>query len=215
MNTKEIRKIKESLTLTKRQRSIIVGLILGDGHLETRDKGRTYRLKVEHSLEQEDYTKWLFNEFRDWIPASKPYIKVRKSGQKSTGFTTYSHGVLRFYGKAFYSDDGVKFIPKMIKKVLTPLSVAVWFMDDGSRKSLKHNAYNIHTLGYTKKDLRILQGALEDNFDIETSLHSQRGKYWRMYIPSNSAKQFTELIKKYVQLIQSMQHKLVTKLPKK
>ena len=215
MNTKKIREYKKTLKMTRRQRAIVVGLLLGDGHLETRDNGRTYRLKVEHSLTQRDYTQWLFNEFKNWIPASKPYVKVRKSGQESTGFTTYSHGALRFYGKVFYSDDGIKFVPKMIKKILTPLGVAVWFMDDGSRKSLKHNTYNIHTLGYTKKDLRLLQSALEDNYEIKTRLHRQKGKYWRIYISSNSAKKFTELINKYVQPIRSMRHKLVTKLPKK
>ena len=214
MNTNEIKKAKEGVTLTKRQRAIIVGLILGDGHLETMNNGRTYRLKVEHSLEQEDYTKWLFSELRDLIPASKPYIKVRKSGQKSIGFTTYSHGTFRFYGKAFYPGGAAKRIPKMIKKLLTPLGVAVWFMDDGSRKSLRHSTYNIHTLGYSKKDLKVLQSALKDNFDIKTTLHSQKGKYWRIYIPSDSAEKFTDLIKGYVQPIQSMQHKLVTNCPK-
>lgn len=40
--------------LTEQQREITVGLLLGDGHLETRTNGRTYRLKVEHSEEQID-----------------------------------------------------------------------------------------------------------------------------------------------------------------
>jgi hypothetical protein len=56
MNIKEIEEIKKNLKLTKKQRGIIVGLLLGDGHLETQNNGKTYRLKVEHSLEQKDYT---------------------------------------------------------------------------------------------------------------------------------------------------------------
>jgi hypothetical protein len=47
-------KIK-SLKLTQKQCEIITGLILGDGHLETRTNGKTYRLKVEHSIKQKDY----------------------------------------------------------------------------------------------------------------------------------------------------------------
>ena len=166
-------------------------------------------------MHQEDYTKWLYSEFKDWIPAGAMYKKVRIGGQESTGFTTYSHGALRFYGKAFYDADNVKRIPKTIKKLIKPIGVAVWFMDDGSRKSSKHKTYNIHTLGYTKKELVILQEVLTEVFSIETKLHSQKGKYWRMYIPSHSATKFTELIGAYVKPIASMQKKLVTTTPKK
>lgn len=215
MNTKEIREHKKTLKLNKKQRDIIVGLLLGDGHLETQDNGRTYRLKVEHGMQQKDYVDWLYSEFKDWIPANTLYKKVRKNGQESTGFTTYSHGALRFYGKAFYDVNNVKYIPKTIKKLIKPMGMAVWFMDDGSRKSLRHNTYNIHTLGYTKKDLALLQEVLKELFGIETKLHSQKGKYWRMYIPASSTNRFTELIEEYVKPIKSMQKKLVTTLPKK
>jgi len=214
MNTKKIREWKKSLKLTQRQRDILVGLLLGDGHLETQNGGRTYRLKVEHSLEQTDYVNWLFSEFVEWIVAKKPYHKERANGQKSIGFTTCSHGALRFYAHQFYSKEQ-KQIPKSIKKLLNPISVAVWFMDDGSRKSNRHSAYIIHTLGFSKQDLEVLQRAIEEKFLIATTLHRQKEKYWRLYIPSESAALFTKIIAEYVLPIQSMRKKLVTKMPKK
>ena len=210
MNTKEIQKIKEELKLSKRQKDIIVGLLLGDGHLETQNNGKTYRLKVEHSLAQSDYVDWLYNEFRDWIPQEKPYVKNRKKGLQSTGFTTYSHGSLRFYGQQFYSKNGKKHIPKLIKKLFSQIGLAVWYMDDGSLKSKRHKTYNIHTLGYSRKDLEILQKALQDKFGLETSLHKQKEKYLRIYIPARSAIKFTETIRPYVENISSMKCKLVT-----
>jgi hypothetical protein len=214
MNTKEIREKKLNLKPTKRQRDILVGLLLGDGHLETQNNGKTYRLKVEHSLEQNDYVEWLFDEFREWILAEKPYVKKRKNGQQSIGFTTYSHAAFRFYAYQFYP-KGKKTIPKIIKKFLSPISIAVWFMDDGSRKSNKHKSYIIHTLGFSKQDLKILQIAIQDKFAIATSLHSQKKKYWRMYILSESSGKFVEIIRKYVYPIKSMRKKLVTQMPKK
>ena len=48
MNTKEIREYKNTLKLTDIQKSILIGTLLGDGHLETQDEGKTYRLKIEH-----------------------------------------------------------------------------------------------------------------------------------------------------------------------
>ncbi len=208
MNTKEIREQKRELKLTDRQRAIIVGLILGDGHLETQDKGKTYRLKVEHAESQGDYVHWLFNELREWIPATEPYVKVRANGERNVGFNTYSHASLRFYGHQFYEKK--KRIPRMIAKLIEPISIAVWYMDDGSRKSARHHTYNIHTLGYSKEDLELLQDMFKKKFGIEAVMHRQKEKYWRLYIPSESATSFGVLIDEYVRPIKSMAHKLIT-----
>ena len=65
------------------QRSILVGLLLGDGHLETITRDRTYRLKVEHSLKQKEYVDWLYEQFKDFVSAA-PYTKERElKGKKS------------------------------------------------------------------------------------------------------------------------------------
>ena len=53
--------------MNKEQRSIVVGTLLGDGHLETQNQGRTYRLKIEHSIKQKDYTDWLYQNFKSWV----------------------------------------------------------------------------------------------------------------------------------------------------
>lgn len=209
MNTKEIQERKLGLMLTDRQRAIIVGLLLGDGHLETQNNGRTYRLKVEHGQSQTDYVRWLFQELREWIPAKEPYVKIRSDGTRNVGFNTYSHGSLRFYGQQFY-ENKQKRMPKLISKMIEPISIAVWFMDDGSRKSMRHLNYIIHTLGYSRQDLEIAKKAFQIRFGIEVALHKQKEKYWRLYIPSTSAKQFESLIGEYVHPITSMKHKLVT-----
>lgn len=209
MNTKEIRERKIGLNLAQKQGDIITGLLLGDGHLETQNSGRTYRLKVEHGALQRDYVEWLFGELREWIPATAPYMKLRKSGVVNYGFTTYSHEVLCFYGQQFY-EGKKKVIPALIERMLTPLSLAIWFMDDGSRKSAKHRTYIIHSLGYSKEDLLRVQDTLQKKFGLNVALHQQRGRYWRLYIPSESARMFEQLTKEYIRPIASMDHKLVT-----
>ena len=209
MNTKEIREQKAGLKLSEKQRNIIVGLLLGDGHLETQNGRQTYRLKVEHGALQRDYVKWLFHELREWIPAKEPYMKLRANGVVNYGFATYSHGALRFYGQQFY-EGKKKVIPVLIERMLTPLGLAIWFMDDGSRKSAIHKTYIIHSLGYTKSDLLRIQSVLQKKFGLKVALHQQKGRYWRLYIPSESAREFEQLTKEYIQPIASMGHKLVT-----
>ena len=205
MNTKEIREYKKTLKLNDLQRSILVGTLLGDGHLETRDEGKTYRLKIEHQLLQNDYTEWLYDHLKEWIGGGI-YRKL-KTQKEYVGFTTYSHGAFRFYGQQFYVNRK-KIIPKMIGKLLDPLSIAIWFMDDGSWKSKKHKTFIIHTLGFTKSDLELVQKVLETKFKIKTSLHRQKEKYWRLYINSESAKDFENIIRPYTSIIGSMKAKM-------
>jgi len=200
--------------LSEEQREIVVGLLLGDGHLETRTCGRTYRLKVEHSETQLDYVLWLYSKFNNLCAQSDVYRRVRSDGRVSVGFTTRTIGNFRFYGQQFYVDNK-KRIPPMIHKLLTPQGLAIWFMDDGSRKSNKHKTYNIHTLGYTKTELEMIGDIINDLFGIEVTLHKQRNDSYRLYIGSNSAGNFTELVQPFVQIIPSMWKKLVNEMPKK
>ena len=46
-HSRDIEEYKQHLKLTRTQREVLVGLLLGDGHLETQNGGRTYRLKIE------------------------------------------------------------------------------------------------------------------------------------------------------------------------
>ena len=213
MNTKEIREYKKTLTLSDIQRSILVGTLLGDGHLETRDGKKTYRLKVEHQILQRDYIEWLYKQFREWV-RSGICSRVKKNGKRYVLFQTYSHGVFRFYAQQFYS-NGTKNIPKLISKLLDPIALAVWFMDDGSWKSDNHKTFIIHTLGFKRKDLKIIQSVLLKKFGVATCLHRQKGKYWRLYIKSESADVFRKLVEPYTSQVPSMKTKMGNMKPKK
>ena len=89
--------------------------------------------------------------------------------------------------------------------MLSPLSLAIWFMDDGSLKSIKHRAYIIHTLGYDLSELQIMEKALMEKFGIKIKIHKQYNK-WRIYIPAESYEKFRKLIKSHI--IESMKYKL-------
>ncbi len=213
MNTKEIRDYKQHLKLTDLQRSILVGTLLGDGHFETQDQGKTYRLKIEHQRAQKDYLEWLYEQFKEWVGNGIQH-RIKKNGREYVLFNTYSHGSFRFYAQQFYVNRK-KVIPKLIKKLLDPIALAVWYMDDGSWKSNHHNTFIIHTVGFVKKDLERIQDALKENFELETSLHKQKQKYWRLYVKSKSSETFRRIIEPYTSHIPSMQKKMGNKMPKK
>ncbi len=205
MNVKKLEEYKKGLKFTAKQRALLIGLVLGDGHLETQN-GRTYRLKVEHSIKQKDYTDWLYQNFREWVN-QPPKPRVKGSFGKSItsyGFTTYTTGFLRFYAQQFYAGKK-KIIPVRIEKLLTPQALAIWFMDDGSWKSDHHKTYIIHSLGYSKNELVLVAKTLNKKFGINAGIHRQYDK-WRIYIYSDSAEKFRKLVEPY--MIPSMRYKL-------
>ena len=204
MRTKEIENYKKNLELTSEQRDIIVGLTLGDGHLETQNNGKTYKLKIEHSVFQKEYLDWLYKKFQNWVRMT-PKLRIKNNKPFSYHFSTYSHELLKFYGKQFYNNKK-KIIPDNIEELLTPLSLAIWFMDDGSLKSKRHNAYVIHTLGFQRNELERIQLVLNKKFGIEAMLHKQKEKYLRLYIPSTSAEKFRNIVTPYI--IPSLKYKL-------
>ena len=110
-------------------------------------------------------------------------------------FQTRSVGEFRFYGQIFYDKNGKKVIPRFISKLLTPLALAVWFMDDGSCKSKQHKALILNTQCFSKKDLKLLIEAFDKCFGIETKLRSQKEGY-QLMIPR--PEKFIELILPYL-----------------
>jgi len=51
--------MNKKIKITPKQKQIIIGKILGDGHLETVNE-KTCRLKIEHSYKQRAYVDWLY-----------------------------------------------------------------------------------------------------------------------------------------------------------
>ena len=195
-------------------RSVLVGTLLGDGHLETQNGGRTYRLKIEHSVKQREYTQWLYKHLKNWVLQSpKEKTKVVK-GKTYTNiwFSTISDGKFRFYGQQFYDEVGKKHVPPRIDKMLTPLALAVWFMDDGSSKSKQHKALILNTQCFSKREHKLLINALSEKFEIEANLRPQKEGY-QLIIPR--PERFIELIRPY--LLTSFYYKLganSNKMPK-
>jgi hypothetical protein len=73
-------------------------------------------------------------------------------------------------------------------------------MDDG-QKHVSGFVYN--TSGFTLKDVKLLQAALKENWDLDTSIHSRN----RLYINASSKDKFIELVKPH--LHSSMLYKII------
>lgn len=113
--------------LTEEQRDVLLGSLLGDGHLLERGV-----FKVSHYQEQFDYLVQLHAILRPHVLPVYYEEKEMDNGRLTFafGFQTVQHEWLKAIRSVFYP-DGVKVFPESVLLALTPRSLAYWYFDDG------------------------------------------------------------------------------------
>ena len=199
----EMRALKKSLVLSEYQKAIVIGTILGDGCLCDNWSKTNYRLKMSHSIKQQEYVLWKYSVLKNWI-LTEPKIHEKT---KSITIRTISHPELTDLHAIFYQDKK-KIIPQNIEDLLSPIALAVWFMDDGNavrHKSGDIYAYNLNTQSFDRPEHQILIKVLRDKFDLHPNINKNNGSL-RLYIGVKDKINFANLIKDYI--VPSMQYKI-------
>nr|YP_009130580.1 putative LAGLIDADG homing endonuclease [Tydemania expeditionis]CEO91110.1 putative LAGLIDADG homing endonuclease [Tydemania expeditionis] len=195
------------MELTSIEHSIILGTLLGDGFLQKR--GQKARLRICHSWKQKEYVDWKYQQLiRLCQRTQKPIFSQRPTGQIYS-FSTQSEKILLNYYDLFYN-NGLKTIrPSLINSITDPLSLAVWWLDDGNAR-LDCYSGRLATQAFSLKEHKILQQLLFKNFEIQTNIvkHSIYKKQYYLYIPSRFFSKLVLLIRPYVQLIPTLLYKL-------
>jgi hypothetical protein len=201
MYSREIEAKKSSMKLSDLQRETLVGLLLGDAHLETQNRGRTYRVKFEYSVKNSEYAMHLYDLFREWV-LTPPKNKVDGT-HDNIWFQTVSHPSFRFYAHQFY-DGKKKVVPKNIHRFLSARSIAYWYMDDGSIKSRESKGVFFNTQCYTRNEITRLIAALKD-INLDCSEREQK-EGPQIYVSGKSFETFRNMVDPYI--LPSMRYKI-------
>lgn len=186
------------VNLSKRQQAILIGTLLGDGCLEV--NGQNVRLKIDHNINQKQLTDWIFSEFKKFC-SKEPYfldqIDVRTNKvYHHYRFSTLNSYIFNQFHRTFYLLKH-KIVPTNIRNLLTnPLSLAVWYMDDGFRRRDCNGLY-LCSSAFNKREQLLLLEVLKKNFNIDAKVHYAAGNA-RIYISAAYAKQFCNLVRKFV-----------------
>lgn len=192
--------------LSQRENDILIGMILGDAHV--RALKHESRVEVTHSEKQKDYLFWKYSNLKRWV-ISKPHLckiydKRYNKVYTQWRFRTKSHKAFSYLRNLFYS-KGKKIVPKEIADFLkSPLSLAVWFIDDGGRRNDCYGLF-LNTLSFTKKENLLLAKVSKKNFSINARIH-WIGDGFRLYVPSNNSVKFCKIVSPHI--LDSFRYKL-------
>ena len=198
------------MKLSKRQKAIIYGLALGDGYLQKTGRFNA-RVRLEHSEKQREYVWWL-RERLATVFASKPtrLSRIHPKTGKTYYYLRLQSNSSPWLGKLrvqFYDLSGKKRVPQQISSFLSsPLSLAVWYMDDGYYYARDKSAH-FYLPQYPEADARRLIGALQANFSLAPSLYCRPDRRsCQLTLTGDNLRRLTKIINPY--LIPSMRYKL-------
>lgn len=198
-------KNQKSTIMDNRIKEILFGSLLGDGQLEMAPRANNARFGFTQSEAQKSYFLSVLNELSIICSGN---FRVSSYTDKRTGKTYKS---LSFWSRAlpvlnefyigFYNGKA-KAVPSDLS-LLTPLALAHWVAQDGSRGTSK--GLYLCTDSFSHADVVRLSQYLMDRYQIKCSIH-KAGKNFRIYVLAKYVESVKTLILPYMH--ESMLYKL-------
>lgn len=188
------------------QAQLFDGMLLGDSSLESRSGSSRAALRTTHCAKQRG---WLEAKYAALPCFEKSNVSATARGQLRQ--SAWSHPWLEEQRERWYP-NGRKIVPANLE--LSALTVAAWYMDDGSlgvRRYIANDGENreyhvamFATCGFTYEDqLRLAQ--LLTAWGVETHVQRQ-GEYCSLYVGAKAARILFDRIAPYV--VPDMRYKL-------
>ena len=199
--------------LSDQQFQVVLGSLMGDGNLSPNRRDRNgVRFRLGHGVKQAEYLEWK----TALMGNIKHSVSENAKGARFVDFTPLPE--LAELQRAMYLGDGKKFLSEEYLKALTPLALAIWYMDDGSF-TVRSKGLQERTAGGSgrieicveamSEGSRVrLRDYLRDThgLDVRLRLSGAAGKAVLVFSTASTAK-FQELVAPY--MAPSMEHKLL------
>jgi len=193
------------LIVNDKQLEFLSGCILGDGSILKRGA-----IQIEQGEKQKEYLLWKYEQLKPLV-STKP-IRLTRKNKNGTINSSYRFVLRQFFRpwrRKIYR-NGKKVINDEILRNFSPLSLAIWYMDDGCLRSTSQVI--LCTDCFSKNSIRKLRKFLMDKWEIETRIKLKREPainkvYQRLTIGSVSMVKFFDIIRSYI--IPSMSYKIL------
>lgn len=185
----------------------VIGTVLGDSSLIKKKRSHVAYFKCRHCKKQLQLIK-----FKEAIVKQIHPTKTNLK-QSSRGDYQLNTNCIIYYDKLFnkfYDINKTKIVTNKLLKKLTPLGLAVWYMDDGQlclqydkqdRTKIKSRRARLWTLSFSYEEHLLIKDYFKSKWDIETKIYKVKKKGGvKFYIEFNSTnfQKFREIIKNYI-----------------
>lgn len=176
------------------QRDVLVGSVLGDAYITKLGK-----IRIEQSVKEQEYVFWKYHTLKSLLYPANPRKMVRWNKKQNREYASYRFSSRQYFRswRDIWYPSGEKIFPDSL--ILTPASLAVWYMDDGCWTGSKAL---IAIEGFDDKSHQAIQDVLQRQFDIATHI----GKNRKLLIRKKSHNRFFNLIATYI--VPSMRYKI-------
>lgn len=162
--------------LTNEQINFLDGLMLGDASIVYPSKNRSLypRLTLRRQSLDKDYMYWQYNLFKDFYNSEPKYMEIfdKRTSKYYNAFSLLSKTgkIFKDYHNIWYP-NGKKIIPQDLQ--LTPLSLLIWFLDDGCVVNTSKNGLTIKfsTEGFSKEEVIMLSSIIKNFSEAELNVY--------------------------------------------
>lgn len=185
-----------AVPFTQRQKEIALGSLLGDAYL--RPSGNSFSLSFTHGEKQKAYLDWKRNEFKNFVTQEDYYCSTRsfRGNLPTYSFNTINHPYLSELHRMCYG-SGKKVVTSDWLELLSPLSLAVWYMDDGSINKRYHTIV-LCTNSFSYDEQVLIVDFFAGRLGIESTLEPRRNNQTVIRINASQRYRFMELVAPHI-----------------
>lgn len=207
-------KFLNRISLSESCKAIILGSVLGDGSLKIYKPYKNARFWIRHSIVQKEYWEWKITQFNELQTVQSKQVQEPNGFSKNRKllFQSAAKEELTQLYNLLYKKNHLK-IRRTWLNHMTPLSLAIWWLDDGS--IIGNGKRGVFcTDCFSKEEHKLLKNYLLVVWKIDVSIGLVKRTYqgktkeiFRLYLNTTSLKNFFRLIMPYSPRIPSMIYK--------
>lgn len=199
----------------KESRNLLIGLLIGDGTISN-----NFVFKIAHAESQKDYVEWKIKQLNNHGIRNnnlKSYIKTK--GFNTGGLVYYTQlnivPFIKVLRRVFYKEKKILGNRKMLNR-LTPLGVAIWYMDDGHINIRKDKNGKIHgfyikiSTCEPKEEVQVIIDYFKEVWNIQFYMfhEGRKSDSYSICCGTKEGLKFVELVKPFVEEVPSMMYKI-------
>nr|YP_009755764.1 putative LAGLIDADG homing endonuclease [Gonatozygon brebissonii]QIQ23042.1 putative LAGLIDADG homing endonuclease [Gonatozygon brebissonii] len=205
------KKLLSQLSLSDQSKSIILGTLLGDGCLQLTKKYKNARLSIRHSTPQKEYFFWKATMLKEIASAKSVQLQTPDvesySKKKKLLFQSRATEDITSLYNILYKEKALRIQRRWLNH-LTPLSLAVWWCDDGSIIGSPARRGVLCTDGFDQKSVFLIARYLQKVWNIYVHVGSIRRdrkngnyskkEYYRLWFCTEELKKWLRIITPHI-----------------